>query len=105
LAEKPIPVKVASVIFIVYGILTVLIMLSESIVDASLQNILFTLFGIPLIIAGYGLWKMLRWGMYLGVFMSIALIVSGVYFLPEAIIDIVLGLMLLALIYVSRDSF
>jgi len=108
LAEKPTTVKVASVICVAYGIITVLVMLSECVVDAGLQNILLTLLGIPLIVAGYGLWKMLKWGMYLGMVMGVMLIITGVYFLPvypETIIDIVLGLVLLALIYVSRDSF
>jgi len=108
LAEKPTTVKVASTIFVAYGILTVLAMLSECVVNASLQNILLTLFGIPLIVAGYGLWKMLKWGMYLGMVMGVALIISGAYFLsvhPETIIDIILGLVLLILICVSRDSF
>jgi len=109
LADKPITVKVAGGICVAYGIITVLVMLSEmSVVGASPLNILLAFLGIVLVAAGYGLWKMLKWGMYLGAAMGIVLIIAGAYLLPvypETIIDIIIGLVLLILICVSRDSF
>lgn len=105
-ADKPTTVKAASAIFVLYGIFTVLVMLSEmGKVGVSPLYILYTLFGIALMVAGYGLWKMLKWGMYIGVVMGIALLVAGAYYLPEGALDIVAGLVLLVLIYVSRESF
>ncbi len=104
--EKPASVIVASPLFILYGAFTVLMILLEFARRGTGSiYIVSVLLSIAMIVAGYGLWNMLKWGMYLGVALGLALLVSGLYYLPGGAMDVFVGLMLLALIYDSRESF
>ncbi len=72
---------------------------------ARIVDLIFLYVGAGLVIAGYGLGKTQAWGFYLGGVSGVALLIMGVYFLPSGIVNIIMGLLLLSLIYNSRDEF
>jgi len=72
---------------------------------ARIVDLIFLYVGAALVIAGYGIGKTQAWGFYLGGISGVALLLVGVYFLPSGIVNILMGLLLLSLIYSSRDEF